>query len=287
MSRDPFKVEGPAVISFSGGRTSGYMLWRILQAHGGVLPDDVKVVFANTGKEMPETLDFVEECSQRWNVPVVWIENRPRNEARQKEFAIVDHATASRNGEPFAGLIAERKFLPNPIARFCTVELKIRPMHRYLKSIGFTEWTSYIGLRADEQRRVARLGNQDYGKHETKEAPLARVGVAKADVGRFWAAQPFDLRLPNMNGTTMHGNCDLCYLKGGNQVLALIREKPSRAIWWIEQEKAVNSSGAVTGRGGLFRSDRPSYQQMYDMATNHGELFAFEDESLIDCACTD
>lgn len=48
---EPFFVTGPALISFSGGRTSAYMLWRILEAHDGTLPDDVHVTFANTGKE--------------------------------------------------------------------------------------------------------------------------------------------------------------------------------------------------------------------------------------------
>jgi len=281
---NPFLFDGPGAISFSGGRTSGYMLWRTLQAYGGTLPHDVKVCFANTGKEMPETLDFVQECSDRWGVPIVWIENRPRDDERKKQFAIVDHATASRNGEPFAALVEEKQFLPNPVARFCTAELKVRPMERYLKSIGFTEWTTFIGLRADEPHRVARLSNQDYGKHETKEAPLAAAGVSVEAVGRFWASQPFDLRLPNMDGTTMHGNCDLCYLKGGNQVLSLIREKPERAIWWIEQERRCQELG--TGAGGWFRKDRPSYQRMYDMAMNHGELFPFND-MLTACACTD
>jgi 3'-phosphoadenosine 5'-phosphosulfate sulfotransferase (PAPS reductase)/FAD synthetase len=285
--RDPFEIDGPGVISFSGGRTSGYMLWRILQANGGTLPDGVVSVFANTGKEMPETLDFVKECSERWAVPITWVEYAGRNEDGSKAHRIVTHETASRNGEPFLELIKDRSFLPNPVARFCTVELKIRTMHRYLRSIGFTEWTSYIGLRADEQRRVAKIGNQDYGKHETKEAPLARAGIAVAEVGQFWTAQPFDLMLPNMNGVTMHGNCDLCYLKGLNQKVTLIREKPERAIWWIAAEASVQSSGQATGDGARFRKDQPSYQQMYDMAVNHGELFPFDDEPLADCACTD
>jgi hypothetical protein len=49
-------------VSFSGGRTSAYMLWRALQAYGGKLPDDHVVAFANTGKEREETLRFVHEC---------------------------------------------------------------------------------------------------------------------------------------------------------------------------------------------------------------------------------
>jgi len=63
---NPYLIEGPAVISFSGGRTSGYMLKHILDAHGGTLPDDIIVSFQNTGKEMPETLDFVRDCGERW-----------------------------------------------------------------------------------------------------------------------------------------------------------------------------------------------------------------------------
>lgn len=73
---DPFRIVGPPVISFSGGRTSGYMLWRTLQAHGGTLPDDVVVCFANTGREMPATLDFVNDCAAHFGVHVHWLEYR-------------------------------------------------------------------------------------------------------------------------------------------------------------------------------------------------------------------
>ena len=69
-----YKIEGPALISFSGGRTSGFMLWQILQAYEGKLPDDIHVVFANTGKECNETLDFVRDCEEKWSVPIIWLE---------------------------------------------------------------------------------------------------------------------------------------------------------------------------------------------------------------------
>ena len=47
-----FKLPNQNVqISFSGGRTSAYMLYKILEANNG-LPDNAKVIFTNTGREM-------------------------------------------------------------------------------------------------------------------------------------------------------------------------------------------------------------------------------------------
>ena len=256
--RDPFRIEGPACISFSGGRTSGYMLWRILQAHGGKLPDDVVVLFANTGKEMPETLDFVQECSERWGVPIVWLEYGR---------SIVDYKTASRNGEPFDLLTTKRSYLPNPVTRFCTQELKIKLIEAHCKSLGWDEWTTAVGLRADEQYRVAKMRNQ-----ASKISPLFDAGLGKDDVRKFWTNNSFDLRLPYET----HSNCDLCFLKGADQIMSLIREKPERATWWITQEQKI---------GATFRSDRPTYAQMLAYSESQVELFG--DEPLQDCACTD
>ena len=97
---DPFKIIEPTVISFSGGRTSAYMLWRVLQSNNG-LPDDAIVCFANTGKEEEATLEFVRDCEKNWNVPIVWLEYADN----EQKFEIVNFETASRNGEPFEMLI--------------------------------------------------------------------------------------------------------------------------------------------------------------------------------------
>lgn len=71
--RNPYLIEGPAQICFSGGRTSGYMLHKIMEANNG-LPKDCVVSFQNTGKEREETLAFINECSVRWECPIAWIE---------------------------------------------------------------------------------------------------------------------------------------------------------------------------------------------------------------------
>jgi 3'-phosphoadenosine 5'-phosphosulfate sulfotransferase (PAPS reductase)/FAD synthetase len=249
---------------------------------GGVLPSQAIVCFANTGKEDEATLRFVQDCSERWNVPITWLEYQAADETADR-WRLVDFETASRNGEPFEALIRSRNFLPNPVARFCTVELKVRAIHRYLKTIGWTEWDSMLGIRADEPRRLAKIGNQDYGKHEEKCAPLGKVGITKEDVGAFWRAQPFDLGLPNNNGVTMHGNCDLCFLKGGAQVLSLIAEKPERAIWWAKMEALALASKPS---GAVFRSDRPSYASMLQYSKEQINLFDPNEEAIA-CFCGD
>lgn len=279
---NPYRIDSPTCISFSGGRTSAYMLHQVLQAGGGVLPSEAIVCFANTGKEDEATLKFVKDCQDNWNVPITWLEYVDAEETKDR-WKLVNFETASRNGEPFEALIRKRNYLPNPVSRFCTVELKVRTIHRYLKALGWTEWDSMLGIRADEQRRLAKIGNQDYGKHEEKIAPLGRLGVTKEIVGEFWRNQSFDLGLPNMNGVTMHGNCDLCFLKGGAQVLSLIQEKPERAVWWAKMEALALASRPS---GAVFRSDRPSYAQMIKFASEQKDMFDPNEEA-ISCFCGD
>lgn len=289
--RNPFLIEGPAVLSFSGGRTSGYMLRKVIDAHGGKLPDEVRVMFANTGKEMPETLDFVRDCEEQWSVPITWVEYRSKLDGK-KQHVIVDHATASRAGEPYEQLIDDRKYLPNPFARFCTVELKIRPMHRVIREWGWAEWDSCIGIRADEPRRIARVrarGFSNETKDETPVMPLVEAGVSVHDVMAFWKAQPFDLALKvNAYGVSAHGNCDLCFLKKRSMIASLIRENPALADWWKEQEAKVTRIGAAKlASGAVFRTDRQPYAVLQRMAVEQQEMFNYDGEALDDCACTD
>lgn len=277
---DPFKIDSPTCISFSGGRTSAYMLWRVLQSNGGKLPNEAVVCFANTGKEDEATLRFVRDCAAAWGVTIVWLEFRDT----ESRFEIVSFETASRDGEPFEALIRKRNYLPNPVTRFCTIDLKIRPIGRYLLSLGMAETKteaenmSMIGMRADEQRRAAKIADKS-------RIPLVAAGITKEDVGAFWRAQPFDLGLPNNNGVTMHGNCDLCFLKGGAQVLSLITEEPARAVWWAKME-ALALALANKPSGAVFRSDRPGYASMAQFANDQVDMFD-ENEQGIACFCGD
>ncbi len=297
--RDPFKIDGPAVISFSGGRTSGYLLWRVLQAHGGALPANVLVCFQNTGVEREETLAFIDRCSREWGVPVVWLEYRYEGRhraaldetapAKRKRngtpgFAVVDFVNASRNGEPFEAVIRARNMLPNPVTRFCTVELKIRTLARYVKSLGWEQWTNCIGFRADEPQRVAKLRRNSEAERSGEEAvtPLHKAGVTKADVMAFWKAHPFDLGIDSDAG-----NCTLCFLKGQGKLERLMKGRPDLAEWWVRMESLIVGGRSGTGR---FRSDRPSYAAMLERSQRASlPMMGDDDEDQLSvaCHCTD
>lgn len=270
---DPFALSGPALVNVSGGSTSAYMLRRILDANGGKLPEHAHAVFANTGKERPETLAFLRECSERWGVPITWIERDTREAGGFRE---VDFDTASRKGEPFARLIREKNFLPNPVMRFCTADLKIKPARDFMRAQGYDHWTSVVGLRYDEPGRVHKLRARDHGEWDVA-CPLYDARVTKPHVTGYFRRQPFRLALRHWEG-----NCDGCFLKGAHALERIERDRPGTLAWWDEQEERVGAT-FVKGRRYLHVIQRATLQTALP-----GILTADPDEdSALPCACTD
>lgn len=252
---NPYRIEGPALISFSGGRTSAFMLHEILRAHDGKLPDDVVVAFANTGKEREETLRFVHECGSRWGVKVHWLEWR----REQPSFEEVGFNSASRDGEPFKALIDWKQRLPNSFERWCTEFLKVKTLFAFARSIGMRDgaYSEVVGLRNDEGGRILKaLENANFMKKKGVQIPrvpprrmafpLAKAKAVKMNVMQFWLGpagrfpsddlpQGFDLGLADHDG-----NCDFCFLKGKGIRKRIIRDRPSAPLWWRDREAEQN-----------------------------------------------
>ncbi|MEH3121123.1 MAG: phosphoadenosine phosphosulfate reductase family protein [Sphingomonas phyllosphaerae] len=286
---NPYLIEGPALISFSGGRTSAYMLKMMLDAAGGAFAPDIHVTFANTGKEREETLRFVHECQVRWGVPIHWLEWRTRRTkdddgnviAFDQRFEEVGYNSASRDGRPFADLITVKGYTPNAVTRFCTSELKVRVMKWFMQSRGYDRWTNVVGLRHDEQHRVAksRAPNKE---RWTVALPLDDARVSNQDVRAFWAAQDFDLQL-----LPFEGNCDGCFLKARPKLWEVERTKPGTLQWWADQEAELDRRVDVKCASNRFVTEY-SYAELISDVRRQPDLFAggfFDNDPEMDAEC--
>ena len=294
---NPYLIEQPFVVSFSGGRTSGYMLRQILDAHGGKMPQGGQVIFCNTGKERTETLDFVERCSLEWGVEIIWLEYRrwledpgpapgrwlckpKKARAVRTGLEVVNYATASRDGRPFTELIIGSSLLPNVAMRRCTQWLKIKTSWRYVRNVlGWKEYANAIGLRHDEPQRNAKPDPKST-PGETPDMPLKRAKVTVEQVMDFWKQQSFDLQLQ-----PWEGNCDLCFLKGQGKLLRIMQDHPELAGWWVRMEEVFKGKTRLF-EAGRFRKNAPSYRATLELSQQPG-LFDTCDLDTPDCRCTD
>lgn len=252
------------VVSFSGGRTSAYMSYKLIEKHG---KENLFFVFANTGKENIETLDFIQECSLQWGIHVNWIEaDVSEKKGVGTTYKIVTYETASRNGEPFSA-VNSKYGIPNKSFPHCTRELKERPIKKFVQDIFGNEYVMAIGIRIDERTRV----NRNRAEKEKWIYPLIDdFPATKKMVNDFWSHQPFQLGIPDYLG-----NCDLCWKKSLKKRLRIIQEFPEKADWWEGQEL---KDEYVFDRDG---NSIAMLRKMADEMSLQGDLF----ENEIGCSC--
>lgn len=222
------------LISFSGGRTSGYMTKHIFDKYAEEY--EIKVVFANTGFENEETLEFVFQCDTVFNFKTVWVEavtNPEKGQGiRHKE---VTFFTASRNGEPFEQMI-QKYGIPNHQAPDCTRNLKKYAIESYMRDTGWDKWDYElaIGIRTDEIRRV-----KDDKTRRVVYPLVDWFPSDKQDVLDWWEDQVFDLQLQEHQG-----NCKTCWKKSFNKLIQLHRENPRQFDFFERMEQQYGRVGA-------------------------------------------
>jgi hypothetical protein len=212
------------LISVSGGRTSAFMAVYLKELYH---KENLLFLYANTGKERPETLEFLNKLDNHFNIGIVWLEAKVNPlKGKGTTYKIVDYNTCSKNGEPFADVI-DKYGLPSKLYRHCTRELKEAPIHKYAKEILGKNYLTAIGIRADEKHRLTQKKNYIY--------PLAEMNIDKIFINSWWKRQIFDLELKEHEG-----NCDFCFLKSKRKRVLLLSEGLN-VDWWNEIEKKYST----------------------------------------------
>lgn len=188
-------------------------------------------IFANTGEENEETLQFADRCDRKWNLNLNWVEAVVHHNQRIGcTHRIVDFASASRKGEPFEEVI-KKYGIPNKAYPHCTRELKLNPMESYFRSIGWTDYLRAVGIRIDEPRRLKQKPGIIY--------PLAHLfPTTKAEINDWWEEQPFTLNLPEHRG-----NCKWCWKKVIRKHIMIAKETPEAFDFPARMEELYGLAG--------------------------------------------
>ncbi len=201
-------------------------------------------VMANTSKETPESLHFMNECDKFFNLNLVWVEAAINPiKGKGTDFKIVDYKDLKREGEIFEEGIKVYG-IPSQVNKWCNRELKLIPLGKYAASIfGKRNFSVSVGLRIDELDRVRK----DY-KTNNVFYPLMDRKISKKERNLFWKDQAIKITIP-----AYKGNCDLCFEKSNRKLITIINEEPNKSKWW---------NNMISKYGNIEIEGKPSYNDL-------------------------
>jgi hypothetical protein len=237
------------LVSFSGGETSAYMakwLWDNKQDEF-----EMVFVFANTGDEEEETLSFINLCSEKWGINIIWVEAVVHHNKRiASTHKVVNFKTASRNREPFKEVI-KKYGIPNQNYLHCNREMKLNPIKSFVKNLGWKNYLTAIGIRVDEIDRV----NKNHKDFNLIYPFISYKPTTKQEVSYWWNKQDFRLNLKSYNT-----NCRTCWKKSDKVLAEIYRNSPS----YFEFNKEMESKYGC-GKYTFFRNGRSTDQLINDL----------------------
>jgi 3'-phosphoadenosine 5'-phosphosulfate sulfotransferase (PAPS reductase)/FAD synthetase len=241
------------IINFSGGKTSALMTIQNYR------PGDI-VLFTDTQREHPKTYKFINDFEANENIPVVRISHEGGFDGYLQKY--------------------NYRYIPNRVKRTCTVHLKIRTAKRWVReNYGKQDYEWLVGFRADEERRVK--GYNPGVKYIHPLFPLYDQGVTKEMVEQYWLSKPYNLEIPSILG-----NCTLCFLKGQNAIISILRQFPELAEPWIADE---NKAKEIHGKKAHTYFDNNTYDNLLRLSKEHDLFTPKPIEELspaFNCSCT-
>ncbi len=171
------------VVSFSGGKDSTAMLLKMIEEG---IPIDC-ILFCDTGLEFPQMYEHIDKVERETGLTITRVKpdmdfeylmfDKPIN--RKDSSAIKIKYGADQTGHGW----------PGPKMRWCTKSLKDTPRERFLKAFKpYYEIRYYVGIAADEQKRLERKTNQNPGHIH----PLVEWGMTEADCLEYCYSRGYD-----------------------------------------------------------------------------------------------
>ena len=268
------------LVAISGGRSSARM------AHYIEFSEQYKncnklYVFANTGQERVETIDFLKNMVEHWGIEIYVVEAVGSDVMGVGiNYKLTDLDNLSMNSEPFEQVImhktkGEFKGLPNQSAPYCSENMKTIPSKKFADKIfGVNNYVTAIGFREeDTPKRITMTEAIDSEKRIYPLLTDIYPPVNNIRLNRWWDKMPFKLEI---HGDL--GNCELCWKKSNKTLIENIRHGSRTIGWWQRMEK---EHGNTSYRGNL------SIDDLIELSSQPTTLtIDFEEGGGDGCVCT-
>lgn len=138
------------VVSFSGGRTSAYMLHLIKNAD-----QSSRFVFMDTGAEHPETYRFIRNIVENWNIELTCLRVMPvMISGVGSNYETIPYDQCQQDLIPWKRML-QKYGHPYVGGAFCTDRMKTVPFTKYCEDyFGKGNYKAWIGIRYDEPARL-------------------------------------------------------------------------------------------------------------------------------------
>ena len=142
-------------------------------------------------------------------------------------------------------------YLPNPTMRFCTTEMKLKPIFNWWQKTINQPAEFRIGFRANEQSRAknmiektnknglsefkAIIGQSENGRNKWKNIewqkpsfPLIKDVIFKDNVIKYWEQKPVRF--------AVHNNCIGCFHREVHFLKYMSNKHPNKFQWFVDKE---------------------------------------------------
>lgn len=184
---------------------------------------DVEYFFCDTGAELPETYEFLNRLEVALGKPIARI-------------------NASRGFDHWFEIY--RGTLPSPQMRWCTRQMKIKPMEEW---IGDEPTTSYVAIRADEANRKGYVSTKP---NITAVFPFVEDGIDHDAVMRI--LDDAGIGLPDYYEWRTRSGCYFCFYQRKAEWVGLQERHPELFARAVAIEQKMLGTGE-RARGADFR----------------------------------
>lgn len=205
------------ILGISGGRDSAALAVYMRQNHPDI---DMEYFFTDTGKELPEVYDFLNRLEGFLGKRI----NR-LNPDRDFDFWLAEYG----------------HFLPSAKTRWCTRQLKLRPLNLWLRDDlekGVVVH-SYVAIRADEPNRS---GYKSQHPNMLVRFPLRNAGIDKAGV--VGLLKDTDIGEPEYYRWRSRSGCTFCFFQQKIEWVRLMEEHPEAFEEARAYEKTAEEHGS-------------------------------------------